>query len=152
MRKFGTAVAATLAALLTAVDPAAAQTPAAPSSNATQKPNKVVGTWRPVSATVEVDGKTSYPYGKEPQGRLTFTSDLHFIEVLFDPAIPKIKSNQRGGGTEHATADHDDIPLWIGVHVRLVVTTELDNSAGGRRGCSTGSKTSRSLRAPNAVT
>lgn len=100
MTKCNVAVVVILTALF-AVSPAAAQTPAAaPAPNATQKPNKVVGTWRPISATVEVDGKISYPYGKEPQGRLTFTSDLHFIEMLFDPAIPKIKSNQRGGGTD----------------------------------------------------
>lgn len=70
-------------------DPAAAQTP-----------NKVVGTRRIVSATVEVNGTTSLPYGPERQGILVFTSDMRFIEFLHDPRVPRFKSNERGGGTD----------------------------------------------------
>lgn len=66
-----------------------------------QPSNKVVGTWRIVSATVVgVDGTTSYPYGPEPKGMLVFTSDMHFVEFLHDPRIPRFKSNERGGGTD----------------------------------------------------
>lgn len=65
-----------------------------------QRPNLVAGTWQPVSATVEMDGKTSMPYGPTPKGKLTFTDDMHFVELLFDPRIPKIQSNTRGGGTD----------------------------------------------------
>ena len=32
--------------------------------------------------------------------RLQPSSDLHFVSFLFDPRIPRIKSNQRGGGTD----------------------------------------------------
>jgi hypothetical protein len=67
---------------------------------AAQALNKVVGTWRPVSATVEMNGKMSLPYGPEPQGKLTFTSDLHFVEFLHDPRIPRFKSDTRGQGTD----------------------------------------------------
>lgn len=65
-----------------------------------RKPNLVAGTWQPVSATVEAGGTTSMPYGPSPKGKLTFTEDLHFVELLFDPGIPKVASNMRGGGTD----------------------------------------------------
>jgi len=29
-----------------------------------------------------------------------FTSDLHFVEFLYDPRIPRFTSNERGGGTD----------------------------------------------------
>ena len=67
---------------------------------AAQSPNKVVGTWQMVAATVTADGKTSLPYGPEPEGKLVFTSDLHFVEFLYDPRIPRFKSDERGGGTD----------------------------------------------------
>jgi hypothetical protein len=67
---------------------------------ATQSPNKVVGTWRMIAATVEVNGTISLPYGPEPQGRLVFTCDLHFVEFLHDPRIPRFESNERGNGTD----------------------------------------------------
>lgn len=79
----------TIAMVLSIVTPAAAQTP-----------NKVAGTWRMISATVEVNGSTLFPYGKEPQGMLVFTCDLHFVEFIHDPRIPRFKSNKRGSGTD----------------------------------------------------
>lgn len=69
-------------------------------AEAKSKLNRVAGTWQPVSATVEIDGKVSLPYGETPKGKLAFTDDLHFVELLFDPNIPKIGSNLRGGGTD----------------------------------------------------
>jgi hypothetical protein len=65
-----------------------------------QGPNAVAGTWRAVSATAEMNGKTSLPYGPKPQGKLVFTSDLHFVEFLHDPHIPRFKSDVRGEGTD----------------------------------------------------
>jgi hypothetical protein len=62
--------------------------------------NLVAGTWQPVSASVEINGEISMPYGPAPQGKLVFTEDLFFVELLFDPRIPKIASNVRGGGTD----------------------------------------------------
>lgn len=67
---------------------------------AAQSLNKVAGTWRMITAEVEVNGKTSLPYGPKPLGKLVFTSDLHFVEFLYDPEIPRFKSNERGGGTD----------------------------------------------------
>ena len=40
------------------------------------------------------------PYRAAPQGKLVFTDDLHFVELLFVPNIPKVESNVRGGGTD----------------------------------------------------
>ncbi len=89
MIKLRAAMAAGAAVILSLATTAAAQTP-----------NKVVGTWRPVSATLEVNGKMSLPYGPDPQGKLTFTSDLHFVEFLHDPRLPRFKSDRRGEGTD----------------------------------------------------
>lgn len=72
----------------------------ATSGLAAEAPNKVAGTWNLIAATVESDGVTSYPYGPEPRGRLVFTENLHFVEFLHDPRIPRFQSNQRGGGTD----------------------------------------------------
>lgn len=82
-------VAGTAAMVLSIATPVAAQTP-----------NKVSGTWQMIAATVEVNGKTSLPYGPEPRGKLVFTTDLHFVEFLHDPRIPRFKSSERGGGTD----------------------------------------------------
>lgn len=62
--------------------------------------NSVAGTWRIVAVTVEVNGKISLPYGPHPEGKLVFTSDLHFVELIRDPRIPHFRSNERGGGTD----------------------------------------------------
>lgn len=65
-----------------------------------QTPNNVVGTWRPISATLEVDGVKSQPYGPKPHGMLIFTSDMHFMMMLRDPRLPRFASNERGKGTD----------------------------------------------------
>lgn len=80
------------------------------------------------------------PYGPTPKGKLIFTDDLYFIEFLFDPRIPRVQSNRRGGGTDaenkavmagilalegRYTVDHDgqfsgntvegsSFPNWVG--------------------------------------
>ena len=73
-------------------------------STGAQVPNEVVGTWRPVSATLEKNGERSYPYGIEPHGMLTFTRDLHFVELLNDPRVPRFESNERSDGTNQENA------------------------------------------------
>lgn len=78
---------------------AAAALPIAAQASA-QSLNRVAGTWRIIAATVEVNGKTSLPYGPHPEGKLVFTSDLHFVEFIRDPRIPRFRSNERGGGTD----------------------------------------------------
>ena len=61
--------------------------------------NKVMGTWRMVSAQIDPDGKNQLPYGSAPNGLLAFTADMHFVEVLTDSTLPKFASNERGQGT-----------------------------------------------------
>ncbi len=61
--------------------------------------NKVLGTWRMVSAQIDPDGKNQLPYGSAPNGLLAFTADMHFVEVLTDSTLPKFASDERGQGT-----------------------------------------------------
>jgi hypothetical protein len=63
-------------------------------------PNKVVGTWRMVSATIDPDGARTPAYGPNPHGWVVFTEDLTFVEVLTDPRVPKFASSVRGEGTD----------------------------------------------------
>jgi hypothetical protein len=63
-------------------------------------PNKLVGTWRMVSATIDPDGARTPAYGPNPHGWLVFTEDLTFVEVLTDPRVPKFASDVRGEGTD----------------------------------------------------
>lgn len=81
------------AALMLSVGPALATPPAGPS-------NRVVGTWRMVSATLEEGGRVTRPYGTRPAGMLVFTPDMHFVEVLTDASMPRFASERRGEGTD----------------------------------------------------
>ncbi|PRD41610.1 hypothetical protein C5748_20220 [Phyllobacterium phragmitis] len=81
-------VASVFAAMLVAA-PATAQTM-----------NKVVGTWRMVSAHIDPQGRNAPAYGPNPHGWLVFTEDLTFVEVLTDPRVPKFASDVRGQGTD----------------------------------------------------
>lgn len=63
-------------------------------------PNRIAGTWRMVSATLEHNGRVERPYGEHPQGMLVFTPDMHFVEVLTNGQTPRFKSDARGGGTD----------------------------------------------------
>ena len=63
-------------------------------------PNKVVGTWRMVSAQIDPQGANTAAYGPNPHGWLVFTKELTFVEVLTDPRVPKFASNVRGQGTD----------------------------------------------------
>ncbi len=64
-----------------------------------ERQNKVLGTWRMVSAQIDPDGKNLPAYGSAPNSLLVFTADMHFVEVLTDSTIPKFASNERGKGT-----------------------------------------------------
>jgi hypothetical protein len=61
--------------------------------------NKVLGTWRMLSAQLDPDGKNLPAYGPAPRSLLVFTADMHVIEVLTDSTIRKFASNARGHGT-----------------------------------------------------
>lgn len=91
-----------LRSLLVANTLAAAAVPFA--SAATAAENKVLGTWRIVSAVANPQTDNILPYGPKPQGMLVFTPDMHFIEVLHDPRIPRFDSEIRGEGTAEENA------------------------------------------------
>jgi Lipocalin-like domain len=61
--------------------------------------NKVLGTWRMVSAQLDPDGRNLPAYGPAPISLLVFTTDMHVIEVMTDSTVPKFASNARGHGT-----------------------------------------------------
>ncbi|WP_338665295.1 lipocalin-like domain-containing protein [Pararoseomonas sp. SCSIO 73927] len=62
-------------------------------------PNKLVGTWRMVSAQIDPEGANTPAYGPDPHGWLVFTPELTFVEVLTDPRVPRFASDVRGQGT-----------------------------------------------------
>lgn len=62
--------------------------------------NNVVGTWTPISAIVHKNGTETFPYGKNPTGRLIFTSEMQFLEYIMDSETPPFKSKIRGEGTD----------------------------------------------------
>lgn len=62
-------------------------------------PNKVLGSWRIVSAQIDPEGKNQPAYGKRPSGLLSFTPEMQFVEVLTDADVPRFASNERGQGT-----------------------------------------------------
>ncbi|MDA2892617.1 lipocalin-like domain-containing protein [Mycolicibacterium sp. BiH015] len=62
--------------------------------------NHVEGTWRMVSAQVERNGQFTPAYGERPNGMLTFTADMRFVEVLTDSSVPRFASDARGEGTD----------------------------------------------------
>lgn len=67
---------------------------------ATAEPlNKVLGTWRMLSAQLDPDGRNLPAYGAAPKSLMVFTADMHVIEVMTDSTIPKFASNARGHGT-----------------------------------------------------
>lgn len=63
--------------------------------------NPFVGTWRIKKAELEREGERQQPFGLHPVGLLTFTSDMHFVEVLMDGDMPHFASDDIGQGTEH---------------------------------------------------
>ncbi|AQA03927.1 hypothetical protein BVC93_17500 [Mycobacterium sp. MS1601] len=70
------------------------------SAEAAAGPNQVLGTWRMVSAETERDGVTAPAYGDRPNGMLSFTADMRFVEVLTDSSVPRFASGARGEGTD----------------------------------------------------
>lgn len=70
-------------------------------SRSSQRPNKVAGMWKPVSVQATKNGKTVEPYGPTPDGLLTFGENLHFVEVIVNPAVPRFAASTR----QQATGD-----------------------------------------------
>ncbi|CAA9309016.1 MAG: hypothetical protein AVDCRST_MAG56-6068 [uncultured Cytophagales bacterium] len=61
--------------------------------------NQVLGIWKPLSAQIDPEGRNVPAYGPNPAGRLVFTENMQYLEVLHDPGIPAFKSDVRGQGT-----------------------------------------------------
>lgn len=62
--------------------------------------NQVVGTWRLVSAQIDPENKDQPAYGRQPNGLLSFTPDMHYVAVLTDADVPRFASDVRGEGTD----------------------------------------------------
>lgn len=62
--------------------------------------NQIIGTWRMVSTESERNGITEPAYGERPNGMLSFTPDMRFVEVLTDSTVPRFASEVRGAGTD----------------------------------------------------
>jgi Lipocalin-like domain len=79
--------------------------------------NKVLGTWRMVSAQLDPDGRNLPAYGDAPASLLVFTPDMHVIEVMTDSTVPKFASRARG----HGTAEENQAAMagsigWFGTY------------------------------------
>lgn len=61
--------------------------------------NNLAGTWKLVSAQLDPQGANTPLFGAAPAGLLVFTADLHFIELLHNPAVPRFAANDRERGT-----------------------------------------------------
>jgi len=85
-----------LAALLAGL----AMTGLAASPAFAQAYNRLVGTWKMVSAVLDPQGANQPVYGPNPHGWLVFTPELTYIQVLTDPRVPKFANNARGQGTD----------------------------------------------------
>jgi hypothetical protein len=51
--------------------------------------NRVLGTWRMVSAQIDPDGKNLPAYGPAPNSLLVFTADMHVVEVPYSRRHPR---------------------------------------------------------------
>lgn len=115
--------------------------------------NPFVGTWRIVSADLERDGESQPAFGARPIGLLTFTPDMHFVEVLMDADTPRFANEDIGQGTDEEnravaartigisgsyevsktgeflgdTVEACTFPIWIGgVRTQKEITAKVD--------------------------
>ncbi|KAL8952983.1 MAG: hypothetical protein Q9222_001134 [Ikaeria aurantiellina] len=62
--------------------------------------NRVVGSWRIVSATTtNATGIPVQAYGPNPVGFLIFAEDFVFAETIINPDIPRLPNDDRAGGS-----------------------------------------------------
>jgi hypothetical protein len=82
-----------------------------------------------VSAETERNGITAPAYGARPDGILSFTPDMHFVEVLTDSTVQRFASSVRGEGTdeENRAAMAGSIGMF-GTH-----TVDADGQFAGNR-------------------
>jgi Lipocalin-like domain len=100
------------------------------SASASAKPlNKVLGTWRMVSAQLDPTGKNLPAYGPAPNSLLVFTPDMHVIEVMTDSTVPKFASNARG----HGTAEENQAAMAGGIGWFRTYTVDDNGDLNGDR-------------------
>ena len=62
---------------------------------------RFTGTWKLISGEFRnSDGKTSYPWGTELEGRIVYTSDGNMAAQIMDPDRPKFVSKDHMKGTD----------------------------------------------------
>ena len=63
--------------------------------------DKLIGTWKMISGEFRSsDGKTSYPWGTELEGRIVYTTDGNMAVQIMDPERPKFVSKDHMKGTD----------------------------------------------------
>jgi hypothetical protein len=98
-------------------------------SAAAAPPNKVLGTWRMVSAQLDPDGSNLPAYGPAPNSLLVFTADMHVIEVMTDSTVPRFASNARG----HGTAEENQAAMAGGIGWFGTYTVDENGELSGDR-------------------
>lgn len=63
-----------------------------------QPANRVVGMWRPVTIKGTLHGVASQPFGPHPDGLLVFDDNLHFVECIVNPDLPRFAAPDRQNG------------------------------------------------------
>jgi hypothetical protein len=72
---------------------------------AAQTAKNIVGDWTLISSdTVSPSGARTPTLGSNPTGRVTFTSDGHFIWLFINNDLPKFAANNRAAGTPDENA------------------------------------------------
>lgn len=62
-------------------------------------PNRVIGTWKMVSAYANPEKENIAILGANPNGLLIFTDDFYFSVVVNNPDTPSFVSGDRFNGT-----------------------------------------------------
>ncbi|MBW7971250.1 lipocalin-like domain-containing protein [Bradyrhizobium sp. BR 10289] len=98
-------------------------------SAAAEPLNRVLGTWRMVSAQLDPDGRNVPAYGPRPMSLLVFTADMHVIEVMTDSTVPRFASNARG----HGTAEENQAAMAGGIGWFGTYTVDENGDLSGDR-------------------
>ena len=62
--------------------------------------NQMLGTWPILSAQIDPEGEKRPAYDPPPNGLLSFTPDMHYVEVLANADVPRFASEERGQGDD----------------------------------------------------
>lgn len=89
--------------------------------------NKVVGMWKPRSIQANHNGQTSTPFGPRPDGLLVFAENLHFVEVINNPEVPKFAA----GGRQDGTAEENKAAVAGSLGLYGTYTVDADGNFTG---------------------